>query len=297
MTFIKPREPGGELNFKAKRRWEILRRTDSYRQDWDKAFAEMVKMLKEISIIGSDDFECNPDREKMKELIDELMKDPPAWKDFLNRKFERDWPPGKLKQEFLYSRTQGRKLADKYGLSIPYKYDDPVWDPFKDRMIPVFNDGWPVTIISHNPASYEMGQDHEVIADHTPNLREKRWLTIEIDLLEKIGTIRKEINSQLDFYQKLLSLPKAKKRDRTHEFYLDTPKGKVSFHELWDMNKKDGKSPWQIAMELYPSETKGTSYQPASKKFDPRVRSYQSRIEAAIKTIDSEIKSLSLTPY
>jgi len=222
------------------------------------------------------------------------LKDPQTWEDFLTNKFLRDWPEAKLKEEFLYSShvTEGREIADKYGLITPYHYDDPLWDPFKDPMISVFKDTLAVRIITHNPTSYKLSLDRKtMLADHTPHLRDGRFLTIEIDLYEKQGTIQKLTKSQLDYYQKLLKWPKAKKRDRAIDFYLDTEKGKVSIYELWDMHNKDGKSPWLITQELNPSQTNGKSYQPHKSNYNKDVRNIWKRIDDAIKTADSEISS------
>jgi len=297
MTFIidsiNPREPGGEISLKAKKRWEILRRTDNYHRDWDAAFAKMVNMLKAFVILGHEDYGCEPDREKMEEASAELMKDPQAWKSFLEKRFQRDWPPAKLREEFLYSHyfTESRELADKYGLFIPYYYDDPIWDPFKDRMEDVFKDLLPVRIITQNPTLYEIGPDRKVIANHMPHLRDGRFLTIEVDLYEKLGTLKKLINSQLYFYQNLLKLHKAKKRGPALDFYLDTEKGKVSIYELWDMNKKEGKSAWRITQELYPSITNGKNYQPHNANYDKEARRIWWIIDQAIILADSEIKS------
>jgi hypothetical protein len=74
MVLTKSNEPGGELNFKAKRRWEVLRRTENYRRDWDEPFIQMVRMLKEFPRFEAGDLGCEPTREKMKKAISELMK-------------------------------------------------------------------------------------------------------------------------------------------------------------------------------------------------------------------------------
>jgi hypothetical protein len=292
MTPLNPREPGGEINLKAKRRWEILRRTDNYRRDWDTCFTKMVHRLKTFVILGHEDYGCEPDIEKMNEARAELMKDPPAWEDFLTNKFQRDWDEAKLKEEFLYV-TEGREIAEKYGLITPYHYGDPLWDPFKDPMIDVFKDMLAVRIITQNPTSYKLSQDRKtMIADHTPHLREERFLTIEIDLYEKQGMIRDLIKSQLDYYQNSLKRPKTKERGRALDFYLYTEKGKVSIYELWDMNKKSKKSPWLITKKLYPFKTNGKSYQPNRNNYNKDVRSTWKQIDEAIKTAHSEINFL-----
>jgi hypothetical protein len=281
------RDPGGDINLKAKRRWEILRRSDNYPRDWDAAFAQMVKMLKMVMDFGPDAFGGEQEAEKRRALMKKM--DPPTWKDFADKQFSQKWTPAKLQEEFLYS-DGGKALADKYGLFLPYHYDDPLWDPLKNRMRLVFSDMLSVRIITQNPTLYEIGPN-QVIADHTPHLRDGRFLTIEIDLYEKQGVIQKLIKSQLDFYQDLLKQPKAKKRDRALDFYLETEKGKVSIYELWDMKKKGGKSPWKITQIKYPSLTDGKSYQPASNNYDRTVRSRWKQIDDGIKRADREIKS------
>lgn len=287
MTVLKSREPGGELNLKAKRRWEILRRTDNYRRDWDTAFAQMMEMLKSFPILEAEDLGCEPDPEKMREATKKITKDAQTWEDFLEKKFQRDWSPSELKEEFLYSNEE---LADKYGLILPYKYDDPLWDPYIERMKSVFKDMEPVRMISHNRSSYKFGPDRKVIFDHTPNLRDKRWLTIEIDLhTDSLKTIWDMLKSIIEFYRPLCSPFKIKKRGAAMDFYLETEKGKVSIYELWDMNKKEGKSPWQITQELYPDDTYSKHYQPDNKNYDKDIRNKWKQIDDAIKKADKEI--------
>ena len=314
------RVPGTEVNFKAKKRWEILRRTENYRQDWDAAFARMVEMLKFRVGVRPDGLGGEKDRGKRKKLKKKM--DLKTWEAFREKQFQQEWPPAKLREEFIEStyHKYGRELADKYRLISPYHYDDALWEPYKDKMPFVFADILPVKIIAQNPTSYEIVPDRafvplfrpilypfpeipqvlrnhlsrlfskKVIFDHTPHLRDGRFLTIEIDLYEKLGPIRKLINSHLNFYQKELKRPKVKKRDSALSFYIeDATKRKVSIYELWDMNKRYGKSPWKITKELYPSATHGKHFQPYKDNYDSGVRAIWMQIDTAIKTAEKEI--------
>src|SRR5208282_5332182 len=64
--------------------------------------------------------------------------------------------------------------------------------------------------------------------------------------------------------------------------YLKTDIGKVSIFKIWDMNKKEDKSPWKIAQELFPM-IKGTSYQTYAKNYNQENRTIWKRIMNAIK--------------
>ena len=315
-----PRGPGEEINLKAKRRWEILRRTECYRRDWDEAFSRMVGTLKTVFIIGPEDYgeyfgfetdihkiikdseirlvdDIIKEQEKINKEIEkrraELDKDPKKREEFFKKKFEKDWPSGKLEQEFLYSMhtIEGRKLADKYGLSVPYHYDDPLWDPNKDKMKYIFKDMEPVRMRVHKLSKYETGPDRKKIADHTPNLWDKRWLRIEIDIhsSSSLEATLNMIKSMINFYRKHCSPRDIGKKGSALNFYLDTENGKVSIYDLRDMNKRDGKSPWEIAKELYPAATEGKHYQPHHNNYNKKVRAIWGRIDSAIKRADKEI--------
>lgn len=126
------------------------------------------------------------------------------------------------------------------------------------------------------------------LLDMTPLLREGRYLRVEIDLLSSMGQIEAEIKDEVENFQAeihrwpkfeagpktivspipfelLEDLWKLRKsrgdnsgkkpgRGPSLDIYLDEEpaSGPVTIFQVWNMNKKEGKSPWKIAQELNP---------------------------------------------
>ena len=292
--------PGGDLNLKEKRRWEILRHRDSYRRDWDEAFAKMVECRKKVFFLGPDDLEGEQDREKQKLLIAEIMADPKTRDAFLKKQFKEKWPSGKLKMEFIYHSQEGKVVAQKYGLWVPYYYNDELWNPFTKRRFHVFRDTLPIRIITQGPEIVKRGPDDEAVIgpdglityDYKPHLRDGRFLTVELDLQGNVEEIKIIVASQIEYYHRELYGKPHKERQKGIDFYIKAEQGnKVSIYELWEMNKKEKKTPWEITQILYPSLTNGKSYQPASKNYNKEVRSQWKQINDGIERADREINS------
>ncbi len=128
------------------------------------------------------------------------------------------------------------------------------------------------------------------LVDLTPVLRESRFLYIEIDLFSSMGQIEAEIKNAVGFFQEEIrrtpkfeagpqtiesqipfeyfeplwwlrkpqgGLPQkvSKKPGRgpSMDIYLDEKPGlgPVTIFQVWEMNKKESKSPWKITQELY----------------------------------------------
>jgi hypothetical protein len=118
------------------------------------------------------------------------------------------------------------------------------------------------------------------------NLPVEQWIAERNKQEEQgIAEIRKQVEKNNAFRRRRQSL----------DIYLDEepPGGPVTIFQMWDMNKKEGKSPWKIAQELYPC-LKGTSYQDYEDNYDINAKRLRKQIDDAIKRADKIIASISL---
>jgi hypothetical protein len=168
------------------------------------------------------------------------------------------------------------------------------------------------------------------LLDITPLLREGRYLRVEIDLLSSMGQIEEEIKYKVEIFQaeihrspkfeagpktivspipfeliegvwelrrsrddQAYNIGKKPGRGPSLDIYLDEEpaSGPVTIFQVWNMNKKEGESPWSIAQDLYP-KLKGTSYQDKAKNYDSHAKRLHQQIVDAIKRVDSLIASI-----
>ena len=248
---------GGIVNCKLKNKWEALRRSDNYRQDWETAFykfSERVKTQSESS----------------------------------------GWSKNKLQFEFLSSR-EGRIARSKYGLQMPWHYDDPIWNPNEDDLPPVFLENYAVEVVPKAPGDFvEIGENASIF-DLSPHLEAERYLTLKIDLSKP----KAQINQEIDYYyEKYLSLALPGKKKKVKGNSIDEFCWKV-----WDMqgNERE-KSAWQITKELYPEiapkypqdweiNVDTGKLAPEAKK----ARRYLRKVERALKKAQKEIDSINPT--
>ena len=134
------------------------------------------------------------------------------------------------------------------------------------------------------------------LLDMTPILREGRYLRVEIDLFKSIGQIELEIKDEVEKFKSVIhrspkfeagpqtivcpipfedlgwlwklrqsqedqayNIVKKPGRGPSRDIYLDEKpaSGPVTIFQVWNMNKKEGKSPWKIAQELNPGLNPG----------------------------------------
>ncbi len=244
------------VNAKIRQRWEALRRNENYKKDRANAFAAY-----------------------MKRIIAEGKR-----------------PGDDLDAEILFHFSpEGIELARKYNLQLPFNPNDELFKPLNYsknsetlQFFKVFLDDIAVTVIPQIAVSGSLGDaDTPRSRDDSPYLRNGRYLVLAIDLHKP----KKQIMAEIDYHVEGFATIK-KVRGPAIEFYLDTPTGKVTIYEIWDMCHKGGKSPWKIAQKLFP-EVKGTSYQPYTKNYRKETRTIWKNINEAIKRADNKISSFS----
>ncbi len=168
------------------------------------------------------------------------------------------------------------------------------------------------------------------LLDMTPILREGRYLRVEIDLLSSMGQIETEIKNEVEIFQaeihrspkfeagpktivspipfeliedvwklrrsrddQAYNIAKTPGRGPSLDIYLDEEPASahVTIFQVWNMNKKEGKSPWKIAQELYPL-IKGKSPRDWDENFSEEARSYLRKVERALEKADKLIASI-----
>ena len=181
--------------------------TGSYRQDWETAFYKFSERVKK---------QCE----------------------------SSGWSKDKLKFEFLLSHEGLRMARIKYGLQMPWHYDNPIWNPNEDDLQPVFLENYAVEVVPKAPGGFvEIGENASIF-DLSPHLEAERYLTLKIDLSQPKTQIHQEIDYYYEKYS-ILALPGKKMKVRgkkVSDFYW----------KVWDMYEKENKSAWQITKELYP---------------------------------------------
>lgn len=262
-----PTGPSGELNRKLKGEWEAIRHSESYRRDRDSAFQKFVERVKQ-------DFESPQD-------------------------FHREWPLERLEFEFKFSPFpgEGLKTARKYGLQMPWHYDDPLWDPDNNGLPPVFLNPMAVEVIPHGKPAFKKLGKNESILDLTPHLQDRRFLTLKIDLYKPKTQIQWEVDYQVEKYVSLADIPKTGKpgkRGPKIDHYVKGSDPKVSIYKVWQMNKKEFKGAWKIAKEIWP-HLEGKSPNDYHENYNPQAKKLLKRIEDAIKKADFLISSVKPT--
>jgi len=202
-----------------------FKRSSIYRQEWKAAFQSYLQSLP-------------PDRKTLplNELRDDFVESSAVKS---GNALADQYHPGKI-------------LCQRWGLAFALPPDDAAWDISSENAPALFaNYGMAVKIIPYEQSSFHLpAQPWIGIKDRYALLKEGRYLSLEIDLSHSKNHIEAEINKLLIKYQFLIG--KEAKRGKSSDIYLETPSGPVDYYQVWDMNKKERKSAWQITKELYP---------------------------------------------
>jgi hypothetical protein len=226
-----------------------------------------------------------------------------------NLQFKINWEALRRHPEFRRdcdsadSPEDKANIARKWGLRELFDYDDPLWDPKATAYPRVFTKRLSPVIVLYGAKLKGIIDKHaRVPLSRNLHLFENRFLPLLIDLSFPKEVITQDFNNMLDSYLPLVEKPSKRKsikpikhrvRGYSLEFNLDEEpqSGPVTIFQVWDINKKDNKSPWEIAQELYP-QLKGTSYRTYSKKYDTNARRLQKQIADAITRAQTIIDSI-----
>jgi hypothetical protein len=191
-----------------------------------------------------------------------------AYEAFLSRIISEGTEPNNPDiKSLFYTSPEGLQFAHNYKLILPFDPEDDLgfneWGVSKEYIISlgIFTDARPIDVIPQLAVHFSV-QDHGPTRD-TGFLRDNRFLFLAIDLQKPKQEIRKEFERYLEAYFTEANPKKDTKhgkkgRGNAIDFYLETDVGKVSIYNIWNMNKKQGKSPSVIVRELF-SYLKGLS--------------------------------------
>jgi hypothetical protein len=264
------------------------------------------------------------------EKVLNLLNDDNAWWDFANTpeakelaaKYGLNWsylPDGTIWEEFKDLVESGIAPNEPFFMDLfavkPIPFHKIRWSDLKGRGIDTnkirFVDGGVDLSSAFTEDTSDIPEDTETddLEDDGEIpifLKEGRFIQIEIDLFKPKTQILAEINMQIEFHlgevrgflvdesqsnKKGSPLYRGiKVRGPAIDSYLEIEGGTVSIFEVWNMNKKEGKSPWKIAKELYPL-IKGKSPREWDENYSAEARSYLRKVERALEKADKLIAS------
>lgn len=245
---------------------EALRRNEGFRRETDKAFAKFWERegdsLRKREWIVRDAEGNTSSYRSYGELIGESFEGP-------------DSDPSVL--DAYCNSPEARHVSQKYDLYRPFHY----------------NYGLPgqMTIVSGINFDESRGiiDGQNVWIFSCPCLRaitnqSLNRLDIKINLAWPKQEIMNIVEMVLDdaLQKRECAGKKTKKRGLALDFFP---------FRVWDMHKKQGKTPWEITQELF-RFTKGKSYQDFDDNYSREARSYLRKVERAIKKADELISSV-----
>jgi hypothetical protein len=136
---------------------------------------------------------------------------------------------------------EAKELAVRWGLTVALHPDDKSsWD---DALFFVYLGVRAVDVLPNRVCKFQFLPE-EIKVDYTPHLKDERYLTLRINLAKPKIQIMEEINAEIEKYLPLaLSGKKKKVRGKAVDDLC---------WRIWNMYKKEGKSPWKIVQELNP---------------------------------------------
>jgi hypothetical protein len=195
------------------------------------------------------------------------------------------------------SKEKKNEIAEKWGLRELYDYNSPLWNPKEEAYPHLFTKKFSsVRVLYGAKLEGIIDKNGRVPVSGNLNLFEGHFLPLLIDLSFTKEVIEQEVSNMLDEYLLIVNKPKKAKprqyRGRGPSLDIDLDEeptsGPVTIFQVWDMKKREGKSPWKIAQELYP-QLKGRSYHEHSEKYDTNARRLQKQIADAIKRAETII--------
>jgi len=284
-------------------RKEALRRSSQYRQEYEAAFQSYVDSLPPEVIL----YRTFSSKES------ETMED----RGFLPS--EESDESERLKYlelcEHFQDSPQAQDLCQRWGIALALHPDNELWTVTREHAPAFFKDPrQAVKVVPHKKTNLiplsekwcsektsivsiqgEKCLETEYQIDVTPHLRECRYLVLEIDLFHKKTQIMTEVEAKVDKYQVVINRRRVRGNSLDIHLYEEPPCGPITIFQVWDMNKKEGKTPWLIVKQLYTKEVNEKSYQPHANNFDYKAKSLKKLIEDAINRADKIIESITPT--
>ncbi|WP_449244410.1 hypothetical protein [Desulfobacca acetoxidans] len=223
-------------------RWEALRRSEAYRGAYQAAFEAMEARLKREMVFSSDDYDGETDRNNIYAMILD-----PSWRD---RKFHEQWTPERLEGEFITS-PEGRSLAVKCGLVMPFPPHNPPWVSKFAKDQPIFYDTFPVIATSIEQPRVDPKTNSMIWP--SSHLENKRYLNLKIDLTCPKEQVMVFVERWVDKYRHEVSGDSKGKRAIAHD-------DEINPFLVWDMVQNEHKTKWQVAKKLIPQQEIRTAY-------------------------------------
>jgi len=252
---------------------EAVRWNERFREETDAAFAKFWERegdsLSKTKIHVMDPEGNRKSYSSLGELLGEHFEKPDSDPEMINR--------------YCVS-PEARQVQQRYGLLYPYHYNQPA----------LLSAPGQIVSMTFLDADESVGKidGKPIWIFQSPCLRAVRdqsldYLNININL----SWPKEEI---MNIFELLLD-KNLDERERAGKKTFIRSETVDSFpFKAWLMNKKEGKTSWEITQELFPF-TKGKSYQDFDENYSPEARSCLRKVERAIKKADNLISSVTPT--
>ncbi len=245
---------------------EAVGLNEKFRKETDAAFAKFWERegesLRKSEIIEVDAAGNTLSRTLLGDLIEKPDSDP------------------QVLNQYLFS-PEARQVQQRYGLLNPYHYNQSVLfaSPGQIFVSSLIDANEYVSEINGKPVKIFRAPCLRAIRDET-----LQSLDIKINLFWP----KEEI---MNIFELVLDKAKDERESAGKKAFVRSMSFDPFPLRAWYMNKKQGKTPWEITQELYPL-TKGKSYQDWEENYSPEARSHLRKVERAIKKADELISSV-----
>jgi len=156
------------------------------------------------------------------------------------------------------SSEEKANIAQKWGLTELFDYDDPLLDRLTTVYSHVFTERLSsVKVLYGAKLEGFIDKNVRVPLSRTLHLFEHHFLPLLIDLSLPKKVILQDISNRLDSYLPLVEKPQKTKNAKPRKYRVrglsleinldeEPPSGPVTIFQIWDMNKRENKSPFKI---------------------------------------------------
>jgi hypothetical protein len=160
---------------------------------------------------------------------------------------------------------EGENLCQRWGLAFALHPDDKLWDVPPDSAPAFFKDpGCAVKVIPHEKTRLIPISDEESRLDLTSNLREDRYLRVDLDLSASKGQIVTETEDLVDKYQDLIIEKEAHRQSQNQEGPPFPPDDLTTEQWIAERNKQEK----QRLAEIRVAVEKNMAYRRRSRSLD-----------------------------
>jgi hypothetical protein len=249
---------------------EAVRWNEGFRKETDAAFAKFWERegesLWKVEIILTD---AEGNKKSYKSLGE-----------LLGQQFEGPDSDPEVLYHYCFS-PEARQVQQRYGLWYQYHYNQPALlsTPGQIEMVTFLNADEDASEINGKPVKIFQSPCLRAIRDEALH---------SLDIKINLSWPKEEI---MNIFELLLDKALDEREHAGKKAFIRGMAVDPFPFKAWLMNKKQGKTPWEITQELFPF-TKGRSYREVDKNYSPEARSHFKKVERAIIKADKLISSV-----